>query len=76
MVSLINAYTGVMTALLTVPKLEPITNTLEEAGTQGWNSLLRSNHGFVDVTMVSIQNNSFIFINRLDLDKYQQVDCN
>ena len=31
MVALINAYTSVMTALLTVPKLEPIANTLEEA---------------------------------------------
>ena len=35
MVALINAYTGVMTALLTVPKLEPIANTLEEAVVQG-----------------------------------------
>ena len=31
MVVLIYAYTGVMTALLTVPKLEPIAFTLEEA---------------------------------------------
>jgi len=31
MVVLINAYAGVMTALLTAPKLEPIANTLEEA---------------------------------------------
>jgi len=35
MVALINAYTGVMTALLTVPKLEPIVNTLEESVAQG-----------------------------------------
>ena len=34
MVALINAYTSVMTALLTVPKLEPIANTLEEAVNQ------------------------------------------
>jgi len=34
MVALINAYAGVMTALLTVPKLEPIVNTLEESVTQ------------------------------------------
>jgi len=34
MVVLINAYAGVMTALLTVPKLEPIANTLEEAAMQ------------------------------------------
>ena len=34
MVVLINAYAGVMTALLTVPKLEPIVNTLEEAAMQ------------------------------------------
>ncbi len=34
MVVLINAYTSVMTALLTVPKLEPIANTLEEAAMQ------------------------------------------
>ena len=34
MVVLINAYTGVMTALLTVPKLEAIANTLEEAVVQ------------------------------------------
>jgi len=34
MVALINSYTSVMTALLTVPKLEPIANTLEEAAIQ------------------------------------------
>jgi len=34
MVVLINAYAGVMTALLTVPKLMPIVNSLEEAATQ------------------------------------------
>ena len=34
MVVLINAYAGVMTALLTAPKLMPIVNTLEEAVTQ------------------------------------------
>ena len=33
-VIIINAYAGVMTALLTAPKLMPIANTLEEAVTQ------------------------------------------
>ena len=30
MVVLVNAYAGVLTSLLTVPKLEPIVNTLQE----------------------------------------------
>ncbi len=30
MVVLVNAYSGVLTSLLTVPKLEPIVNTLQE----------------------------------------------
>ena len=34
MVVLIYGYTGVMTALLTVPKLEPIAKTLEEVVAQ------------------------------------------
>jgi len=34
MVVIIYAYTGVMTALLTIPKLKPIANTLEEAVAQ------------------------------------------
>ncbi len=35
MVVLINAYSGVLTSLLTVPKLEPIANTLKEVAESG-----------------------------------------
>ena len=55
MVVLINAYAGVMTALLTVPKLEPIANTVEEAVKQNRMFTMEQNTTLLTMFMVSQQ---------------------
>jgi len=52
MVVLINSYAGVMTALLTVPKLEPIANTVEEAVVQNRKFTLEQNRTLTRQFMV------------------------
>ena len=52
MVVLVNAYAGVLTALLTVPKLEPIANTLQEAVAQNRKFTLEPNTTLITTFMV------------------------
>ena len=55
MIVLINAYTGVLTSLLTVPKLKPIPQSLEElAAMKDYRVTINKNHLLAIAFLVNI----------------------
>ncbi len=75
MFALINSYTSVMTALLTVPKLEPIANTLEEAAIQNRVVTIETNTPISKIISVRLLHEIDYYFEKFD-DVDNKKGCN